>query len=527
MPDGSVSPAKSLPAQEEPSAGSSTKQDDPLGEVVTILSRVAIESRLKETDVGLTGTIAKLAEQGMEPGRLEQPPYRTGVAYAVQDLEKYSGSVSIGMPPALRAELTELAGTSPGLQDAQMRSLVARTVELTDRELILDIRRTAQQAARPGADPDSPEMRSQIEALEKRADITQAASARLNNTELPPPSRVEQATPAGLERSAGKAPSVERPQPSQTDASSGKPTTGVSETTSATADHEKVHATPSPGSGRPEVPSADIVPAPRSGATAGSAQPSAVATTPAVMTAPLGAAEAGHAGFAQPQRQSILGGIANSMRRPAPLNPAPWTVPAPALGPRIAQFEQRLADGRTERLIQNAERSGTAMMAAMERFAGGPGRGIMSKLEGVAANEPGGLPAVIAGMKPGGRYAAERAEFDTALRDPAVSAAYDTIAGSAAQYARDRYAVSNNLHTRKLDPGSLGDRFETIEASLGEQASSIPGREAGKDALGEMAQKLAELLRRAMERVRQAFGKAAGVEAQATPRSSPSPSPSP
>jgi len=79
----------------------------------------------------------KLALQAGETGRLDQPSYRTGAAYAVQDLEKYTEGKPISMPPELRAELSALAATSPGLQDKRMQALVAKTSELTDRDLIL------------------------------------------------------------------------------------------------------------------------------------------------------------------------------------------------------------------------------------------------------------------------------------------------------------------------------------------------------------------------------------------------------
>ncbi len=226
----------------------------------------------------------------------------------------------------------------------------------------------------------------------------------------------------------------------------------------------------------------------------------------------------------QTQSQGVAERIVSSSRNPPSLDPAPWSVPVPAIGQRIAQLEQRLANGRTERLVQNAEKSGTAMLAAMEQFTNGPGRGIMSKLEGVAAQDPGGMPAVISEMRPGGRYATERADFDAALRSPAAGAAYKAVTDTADKFAADRYVMANNLHSRKLDPAAADGRFERLDATLGEQASKLPGREAGKDAMAEMAQKLADLLRKAVAKVEQAFGKAVGVEAQVTARPSPSPS---
>ncbi|MGI4943009.1 MAG: hypothetical protein ACRYHQ_20995 [Janthinobacterium lividum] len=209
------------------------------------------------------------------------------------------------------------------------------------------------------------------------------------------------------------------------------------------------------------------------------------------------------------------------------MSAAPWKVPVPAIGARIAQHEERVADGKTARLATHAEKSGAAMEASIDRFMNGPARGIMKSLQTAAASDPGGMPAVIAGMKPGGAYAAERTAFDTAMKNPAVGADYTAMADSAQRHAKDRYAVENNLHQRGLDPAVLGDRFTKKDAELGEKAASIPGREAGKNAMEEMAQKLAELLRKAMEKVGQAFGRTAGADAQATAKPSPSPSMSP
>ena len=295
-----------------------------------------------------------------------------------------------------------------------------------------------------------------------------------------------------------------------------------------TVSQEKVNAIASPGSGRPAEPATAAVavnsdPQILVAVPSNNARPVAqvVQAAPAQQPAPDPIAQQAVVAGRAP---SALGSIMSSKRQPS-LSAAPWKLPVPPIGARIAQHEQRVADNKTSKLVGQAEKSGAAMEASLDRFMTGPARGVMTSLKTAAASEPGGMPAVIAGMKPGGAYAAERVAFDTAMKNPAVGADYTAVAESAQRHAKDRYAVENNLHQRGVDPAVLGDRFTRKDAELGEKAASIPGREAGKNAMEEMAQKLAELLRKAMEKVGQAFGRTASADAQATARPSPSPSP--
>ena len=510
MPDGLNDAARLQPSKQDPSV---TEPANPLHEVVNLLNRVATDSKLALLNPDLAGMVSRLAEQATEPGRLDQPSYRTGAAYAVQDMEKYSGGKPISMPPELRAELAALAGTSPGLQNERMQALIAKTAELSDRDLILDIRRTAQQVARLGPDHDGPELNSRLEDLERRAGVSRGTDASVNKNEALPQPGQGQAAPTAPNHAVQD---VGVPSGAETAASTGTGPNASEKVAGTPSMEERVNAVPSPGSGQTQATAAVE--------TAAGIKSTAAAATTQPATTKVAEPARPQAETAQVQQQGLAERIVSSASKPRSLDPAPWSVPVPAIGQRIAQFEQRLADGRTERLVQNAEKSGTAMLAAMEQFASGPGRSIMGRLEGVAAQDPGGMPAVISEMRPGGRYAAERAEFDAALRTSAAAAAYKAVMDSAERFAGDRYAVANNLQSRKLNTAAADDRFEQMDAALGVQASKLPGREAGKDAMAEMAHKLAELLRKAVAKVEQALGKAASVEAQATARPSPSPS---
>ncbi len=547
MPDGSVSPPPSLQASSGTAGG--TPQSDPVRDVIAKLSQVVSQGQLALADPTLAKKVGKLVEQSNDPGRLEHGSFRTGVAYAVQDLEKLP-AISVTMPAALRAEMAELAATSPGLQNERMQALVAKTPELTERGLIEDIRRAAYQTARSGSEQDTPELRTRIEALETRAGITPAAPS-VTNAEPPPHPGPDKVTSTGPDRPAGETPTAAQPQPAKLEAAT--PT----KVAYAPSSEEKVIATPSPGSGQ-----AAVAPSPDSTAPADKAavDPAAQANG-ASKTADVSANQSQSAGKVvvgsgqtsaeqlaeaagvlagaatsiaraatvaakapdQPRRQTVGESIMASMRKPQPSTPPPWSAAQPPVGPRLAQMEQQVGDTKMERLVQAAEKSGASLNATMEQFTTGPGRGVMAKLENAAAKDPGGMPAVIAGMKPDGPYAAERAEFNAALRDPAIAGPYNTVTSQAAKHAEARVAVEDTLRKRGLDPAVLGDRLEKKDAELAGKAASIPGREPGKNALEEMAQKLADLLQKAMEKVGQVIDRAAGAGVQAQTRPGPSP----
>ncbi len=541
MPDGSVSPPPPPSLQSSSGTAEETPQGDPLRDVIAKLSQLVSTGQLALADPPLAKTVGKLVEQSNDAGRLEQGSFRTGLAYAVQDLEKLP-AITVTMPPALRAEMTELAATSPGLQNERMQTLVAKTPELTERGLIEDIRRAAYQTARAGAGQDTPELRTRIEALEKRAGITPAAPSAASS-EPPPHPGPDKVTPAGPDRPTSETPTTVQAQPAKAaDAPSSK---------------EKVVATPSPGSGQTLAasPAEPTAPAAKA-AVEPAAQTNGAAKTPEIsanqsqaaggvvvssgQTSAQQLAEAAGvlAGAAtsiaqaataaaktpnQPRRQTVGESIMASMRKPQPSSPPPWSAAVPAVGPRLAQMEQQVGDAKMERLVQAAEKSGASLKAAMDQFTSGPARGVLAKLENAAAKDPGGMPAVIAGMKPDGPYAAERAEFIGALRNPAIADPYNTVVNRAAKHAEARAAVEDTLRKRGLDPAVLGDRLEKKDAELAEKATNIPGREPGKNALEEMAQKLADLLKKAMEKVGQAIDKVAGAGVQAQARPSPSP----
>ena len=202
----------------------------------------------------------------------------------------------------------------------------------------------------------------------------------------------------------------------------------------------------------------------------------------------------------------------------------PWNPPPVAMAERVALFQNRLDQSKTEQLAGLSEKSSQAYMQAVETFATGPGAGILAKIDAAASTEPGGMRRVMSEMRDGGRYASLRSEFDGALQsDRAFAAAYNQVERTGQQFGRDRLDLAANFEARKLDANQLDARFQKVDEAIGDATSKIPGRAQGKSAMDELGQQIVEILTKAAERVRAAFGRTADSTARAS--SSPSPSP--
>ena len=110
----------------------------------------------------------------------------------------------------------------------------------------------------------------------------------------------------------------------------------------------------------------------------------------------------------QPQQTASMD-ITRRLRAPVP-NGAEVVYPLPSANivTRISMFEERLAQGKTLRLLGDTEKSGVRAIEATEQFIQGPGRGVLGKMETAASTEPGGMQTVFREMRPGGRYAKDR-----------------------------------------------------------------------------------------------------------------------
>ena len=77
---------------------------DPMRELLDRLERLAPAT----ADPVLARTVQGLSQRGVDPDQRAQPGFRHDVAYALQDVERSLGRQEL--PPALRAEMAQLAG---------------------------------------------------------------------------------------------------------------------------------------------------------------------------------------------------------------------------------------------------------------------------------------------------------------------------------------------------------------------------------------------------------------------------------
>ena len=438
-------------------------------------------------DPTLKDRIGWLADEAAAaPAALDKTWFRTRVGYVVQDVERLNNTQLV-MDPVLRAELDKLALSSPGLRHEQLAALVRETANLRpeDGPLAQDIRRLARSAVTGGVDVASPEGRKQVEQLIERTQVAKAGE---------PASALAAADPASKAD-----PATVKADPLAVAVPAAPATLGQSTAPAAVA------AAPQP-MGQVPSPSAAVSNRPALAANAAAAGAPAQTTVTAQ----------------QVQFRGTLRDILASARPPEPATPPPWSNEPAPLTDRLGGYEQQRADQSSNRLVTKAQEAAQNAARAVEALGNGPGSGVLKKIEQAAAGEPDGLPGVMAGMQPGGKYAQLRAEFNaTMTAERAFAASYDKAASAAGQYATARQAAGADAARRGVDPAQLEGQFAAMDKAIGEGTAMIPGRDPGKGMQQELAEKAAEFFRQIMERVK------ASISPEAKPGAVPAPAPSP
>jgi len=239
----------------------------------------------------------------------------------------------------------------------------------------------------------------------------------------------------------------------------------------------------------------------------------------------------------QPQNRAIaafgsaMAQIYAALRPPQPATPPPWEqVPQP-LGNRLEAFERRSAQNAITTQTQAAQLAGEHAQATLAKLGAGPGGAILNQIKETAQNEPGGMPAVVAEMAPGGRFADLRTAFNAALvQERAFASAYDRAVSGISAYGDARLKL-NDLHgARQMDVSAVDSQFEGMDKAVGQASEALPGRKDGKsvqDEIAEKAQKIAEFLKDMVRRIGNAVRPAqAPTEMPApTPAASPAMAP--
>jgi hypothetical protein len=146
----------------------------------------------------------------------------------------------------------------------------------------------------------------------------------------------------------------------------------------------------------------------------------------------------------------------------------------------------------------------------------------MRRIQQAANSEPGGMSAVLSEMRDGGKFAELRRQFNNALEtDLGLAGAYDKASAALRTFDKDRSNVQDIIG-RRPDATAITQRFEKLDAEIGEAAAKTPSRNDGQSMFDDLSRKAAELVQTAIAAVKSAFSRS--PSADATSRPSPSPS---
>lgn len=161
-------------------------QQGPLGYVLQALD--AQQSTIPEAERGLAQDLSDLTARLREnPGLESDPKFTVQVAWLVQDWKALSGTgAEPQIPPILAAGLKAHGTDLPGLENEEIKAMLAQAGSLEDRDLVRDLRKTALEMSGM-----SPEDQASVAAARLAAVLDYRISMALSGT----PARAQQTEP--------------------------------------------------------------------------------------------------------------------------------------------------------------------------------------------------------------------------------------------------------------------------------------------------------------------------------------------
>ncbi|MGB5084171.1 MAG: hypothetical protein WBO09_06080 [Methylocystis silviterrae] len=516
--------------------------------------------------------------------RVDNPRFKTELAYALQDVEKLNGPIPIQQN--IRDELTRLAGTSPGLQNEQLQTLLQRTPTIDNSELVARLRDKAAEVARK-TDQNTKTIQNDVNALSYEVLV-----APKREPAAAPPASPERAGPAAEHLPTAVAPAAKQsrdwPQPPaarSVDPEISPPTANakVEKINDPQAQIAAFDPDPDPAPNRPTETHAPTKPAASPAQPAEAKQPvktpAAAATAPAnddnnaqkpepnqnaqaasmaarttqpsrpeptesdsepeptkheievvqqkLIVGGLLGKTLGAAGKAASAAGRVLEGIAPHDPQPAPQQKQQQPqqeLDRAEVKQSLQNFEStRMKARREEKQFTAAAKAAGVALNALKAFHETPGVDVLNRIQEAAANNKGGMQAVIEGMREGGPFEDLRKQYKAALEnDHDFGAAYNRAAEALDQYGKHREAIAESLAAHPKG-AQWSAYFENLDGQVGEAASNTPGQKQGKSALEHLADKAREIVDKAIEKIRSLFRH----DADASSRAAPSPSPGP
>ncbi|MEN3168335.1 hypothetical protein [Gluconobacter sp. OJB] len=177
-------------------------QQGPLGYVLQALD--AQQSTIPAAERGLAQNLSDLTARLREnPGLESDPKFTVQVAWLVQDWKAWSGTgAEPQIPPILAAGLKAHGTDLPGLENEELKAMLAQAGSLEDRDLVRDLRKTALEMSEM-----SPEDQASVAAARLAAVLDYRITMALSAT----PARARQTEPEPSPR-----PDAQQPDPVET-----------------------------------------------------------------------------------------------------------------------------------------------------------------------------------------------------------------------------------------------------------------------------------------------------------------------
>ncbi|MEN3177608.1 hypothetical protein [Gluconobacter sp. OJA] len=531
-------------------------QQGPLGYVLQALD--AQQSTIPEAERGLAQDLSDLTARLREnPGLESDPKFTVQVAWLVQDWKAFSGTgADPQIPPILAAGLKAHGTDLPGLENEEIKAMLAQAGSLEDRDLVRDLRKAALDMSGM-----SPEDQASVAAARLAAvldyRITMALSgtpARAQQTEPEPSPRpdAQQPDPAAATSTPQPAPAREASSEVQQPASTDMPQPTVTEPEPPVAESEHTSHEPQQAPRtqheilEPGLPSNDPFEDEgylRSleeeagpfrddeefhGAHLPSEQPeeveNAVSQSAAEedrtvhhddqKNAERAESEEPPASARSTQSDGRTSGVpkpdANQAAAESKLKPestsnqaeakvAPTT--ATATNRRgLADFMSDLVGKSDDRQIQNRTRKVKEAAREVEEDLGALKRVGREFFEAFtkAASEPGqSESSVIAGMTEDGSHKALRAQLTASLeKTPGFAESWEKLRKSSQRLGKEVEVLGDEASKRDALSDPTVQSAEETAASVGKKLESLPGQEPGKDFLKEVGAALERLVDR-------------------------------
>lgn len=512
------------------------------GFMASVLSALnAQQASVPEAQRGLAPELKDLtARLAADPALENDPRFGVEVAWLVQDWQRFSGTGQApALPPVLQAGLRVMAQDLPGLQNADLKALLAQAGAITDRNLVRDIRQQALRvAALSPAEQVAVGAAKAVAVLEYR--VSQANAPAQASTQAAPtadPAPTSPVSPtvdptASVVRPVNQTIPVAPSAPAQggptqrPDATASEPlsirqpapaaNSAAADQSMRAEDKERAGAAETAKPAAPRQDSrdpTDKTPAEALRPRTGTVHQGGEGKTPPTnaFTPPTAEPNSG----AQAIADLVAGGVGAAL--------APVTGVVQGLGRGISshiantrnQSDRRAIGERVDEL-REANRKVQANLDALRE----EGRPFFASFDKAVGQAGGNAQQVIADMAPGRPQEALHQELkDTLGKTPAFAEAWNQLKSSTKDLGRQAEYLRVEAHRRSFSQDPTVVESEQDAAKTGWKLTNLPGIEGGKNFVQEASKFVEMLVERMRDFLARVFGR--GEDRNQSPSPSP------